>query len=115
MTKREKAPKREKARAQKPESGAEATEGLTFEVALNRLSEVVDRLEGGDLKLEDSLRTFERGVELSRHCASQLDAAERRIEVLLRDSEGWVVRPFSPAPGDDGEVAEEDEAAEEDW
>ena len=87
----------------------EALEALTFEAALERLEEVVDRLEGGDLELEVALQAFEQGVKLSAHCASRLDSAERRIEVLMRDGERWISRPFES----DDDV-EEDEDSEED-
>lgn len=55
-----------------------------FEDILARLGSVVDKLEAGDLPLEDSLLLFEEGVRLSRLGAARLDEAERRIERLLR-------------------------------
>jgi len=76
-------------------AGAES-EGLSFETALRRLEEIVDRLEEGDLELEAALSAFEQGVALSRRCAEQLAHAERRIEVLVRESEGWQTQPFEP-------------------
>lgn len=60
----------------------------TFEASLNELEEIVKQLEEGDLPLEDSLRLFESGVKLSRECRERLVNAERRIEVLLRDTDG---------------------------
>ncbi len=60
----------------------------TFEASLNELEEIVKQLEEGDLPLEDSLKLFESGVKLSRECRERLVNAERRIEVLLKDSEG---------------------------
>lgn len=53
-----------------------------FESALAELESIVKELEQGNLALEQSLRLFERGVELSRYCHSQLESAERRLEVL---------------------------------
>ena len=53
-----------------------------FESALAELEQLVQQLEAGDLPLEKSLALFERGVELSRYCHSQLEGAERRLEVL---------------------------------
>jgi exodeoxyribonuclease VII small subunit len=53
---------------------------------------IVDRRAG--LELEDALRAFEAGVALTRRCAKQLSDAERRIEVLVREGESWVARPF---------------------
>ncbi len=74
---------------------------LPFEAALGRLEEVVDTLERGDLSLEASLVAFEEGVKLSRRCASQLDAAEQRIEILVRDRDTWVGKPFDDATAAD--------------
>jgi exodeoxyribonuclease VII small subunit len=59
-----------------------------FEAQLAALEKVVRDLERGDLPLEESLKLFEEGVRLSRECQERLNQAERRIEVLLRDSEG---------------------------
>ena len=58
-----------------------------FESALAELESIVKQLEQGNLALEQSLRLFERGVELSRYCHTRLDAAERRIEVLTEQGE----------------------------
>jgi exodeoxyribonuclease VII small subunit len=55
-----------------------------FEDILARLGSVVDKLEAGDLPLEDSLLLFEEGVRLSRLGTARLDEAERRVERLLR-------------------------------
>lgn len=55
-----------------------------FEQALAELERLVERLERGDLPLEEALRSFERGVELTRGCQGALKAAQQRVEVLLR-------------------------------
>ena len=55
---------------------------------------IVDRLEEGDLELEDALAAFEDGVNLTRRCAGQLEGAERRIELLVREGEKWTSRTF---------------------
>jgi len=60
----------------------------TFEASLGELEAVVRQLENGDLPLEESLKLFENGVKLSRECREQLANAERRIEVLMQDSNG---------------------------
>ncbi len=67
---------------------------LSFEEALERLEGIVDRLEQGDLELEDALGAFEKGVALTRRCAGKLDDAERRIDVLVKEGEKWLTRPF---------------------
>ncbi|HSE97994.1 MAG TPA: exodeoxyribonuclease VII small subunit [Blastocatellia bacterium] len=60
----------------------------SFEASLKELEEIVERLEAGDLPLEESLELFERGVRLSRDCQQRLDAAERRVEILLKNQDG---------------------------
>ena len=71
----------------------------TFEGALKRLEEIVTQLEQNDLDLERSLQTFEEGVKLVHFCASRLDEAERRIEILLADKEGRLhAEPFPEGP-----------------
>jgi len=69
-------------------------EPVSFETALEDLEATVDRLESGDLALEEALAAFERGVALTRRCAERLEAAERRIEQLVREGGSWVTRPF---------------------
>jgi exodeoxyribonuclease VII small subunit len=65
-----------------------------FEEALKKLEEIVREMESGDLTLEESLKSFEEGIRLSRFCAKKLDEAERRIEVLLKNEEGADIKPF---------------------
>jgi exodeoxyribonuclease VII small subunit len=66
-----------------------------FETSLKKLEEIVHRLEGGSLSLEDSLKAFEEGVKHSSFCAKKLDEAERRVEVLLKRKDGTFARePF---------------------
>lgn len=60
----------------------------SFEQSLNELEEIVKQLEDGDLELEESLKLFETGVRLSRECRERLTTAERRIEVLMKESDG---------------------------
>lgn len=56
---------------------------LSFEDAVKRLSEIVQKLERGDLPLEESLLLFEEGVSLSRASQAKLDSAQKRVEELL--------------------------------
>jgi exodeoxyribonuclease VII small subunit len=73
----------------------------TFEEALQRLESIVNRLEEGDRELETALADFEEGVKLTRRCAGQLEDAERRIEVLVREGEKWIARPFTESEESD--------------
>jgi exodeoxyribonuclease VII small subunit len=57
-----------------------------FEKALAELEGLVGRLERGDLPLDEALKTFERGVELTRHCQSALKTAQQKVEILLTRS-----------------------------
>jgi len=75
-----------------------ADEAPGFEEALKRLTAIVERLESGDLSLEQSLSLFEEGTRLSRTSQAKLDAAEKRVEELLAiDATGRpVVRELEP-------------------
>ncbi len=67
----------------------------SFESSLEELERIVRQLEGGDLPLDRSLELFEQGVRLSRECQKRLDEAERKIEILLKGSDGtYVPAPF---------------------
>ena len=79
-----------RAKAALSDPATEAGEGLgNFEASLERLHQIVERLESGELDLEDSLQLFEEGVRLSRASQARLNAAEKRIEELLAiDEEG---------------------------
>jgi exodeoxyribonuclease VII small subunit len=64
----------------------------SFEDQLAELEKVVERLERGDLSLEENVSLFERGVHLSNACKAQLSSAESRIQVLLEPGEGGNAR-----------------------
>ena len=57
---------------------------LDFETAMRDLEEIVERLEHGDLPLEESLKAFERGIVLTRDCQAALKDAEQKVEILLK-------------------------------
>jgi exodeoxyribonuclease VII small subunit len=63
-----------------------------FETSLKKLEEIVKRLEGGSLSLEDSLKAFEEGVKHSAFCSGKLEEAERRVEILLKQKDGSLKR-----------------------
>ncbi len=72
-----------------------------FEAALAELEQIVARLEQGELSLEESLRQFERGVELTRGCQRALRQAEQKIQVLTRKQDGGLVeQDFAPTDED---------------
>ena len=73
---------------------ARPTKKPDFEAALAELEGLVERLERGDLPLDEALRTFERGVALTRHCQASLQAAQQRVEILLKRSGQPEIQPF---------------------
>jgi exodeoxyribonuclease VII small subunit len=93
--------RRRSKKAPKVSPDADDSNEPTFEEALQRLESIVDRLEEGDLELEAALADFEAGVKLTRRCAGQLEDAERRIEVLVREGEKWIARPFAESEESD--------------
>jgi exodeoxyribonuclease VII small subunit len=66
-----------------------------FEEALEKLEEIVRRMEAGEMNLEESLKAFEEGIKLSRFCAKKLDEADRRVDILLRQEGELVTKPFT--------------------
>ncbi len=66
-----------------------------FEDAMKKLESIVDKMEKGDLALNESLKMFEEGVKLTRFCSQELHKAEKKVELLSRDAEGKLVgTPF---------------------
>jgi len=79
---------------------ADAPEALGFDQILVRLREVVQRLESGELSLEQSLQVYEEGVQLARRGQMLLQQAEKRVEILVSASGTVEVAPFDdPGPG----------------
>jgi exodeoxyribonuclease VII small subunit len=68
------------------------SETPSFETALKQLEEIVQKLEKGELALEESLKLYEDGIRLSRLCHAKLEQAEGRIEQLLKDARGEPLR-----------------------
>ena len=69
-----------------------ATKQVSFEEALKKLEESVHKLEEGSLGLEDALKTFEDGIQWSRHCHNRLAEAEKRVEILLKTDKEELVQ-----------------------
>jgi exodeoxyribonuclease VII small subunit len=67
-----------------------------FEDCLQRLEKIVDELEKGDLPLEQALKLFEEGMELSNSCRKELESAEGKVEILLKQNGKIQVEPFEP-------------------
>ena len=78
-----------------PAAGEEGE--ATFESMMQRLQSLVGTLENGNLSLEESIKSFEEGVQLVKRCTEVLDRAEQRIQKLTRDAEGApAVQPVEP-------------------
>lgn len=83
-------------------SSERAVSALDFERALAELEAIVDKLEGGELSLDESLKQFERGVQLTRQCQTALKQAEQKVEILMRKSGGdFTTAPFESDDQDD--------------
>ena len=76
------------------------TTGFLFEQALAALEAVVERLESGELSLEQSLKHFERGIALTRACQKSLAEAEQRVKVLMETDGRERLAPFEPPAPD---------------
>jgi len=72
-------------------SGPVPPQTETFEAALKQLEEIVQKLERGELPLEESLKLYEDGIRLSRLCHAKLEEAEGKIELLMKDAKGELV------------------------
>ncbi len=68
-----------------------------FEECLQRLEKIVDQLEKGDIPLEQALKLFEEGVQLSQSCRKELEEAEGKVEILLKQNGKHQPAPFEGA------------------
>ena len=59
-----------------------------FEMAMKQLEQIVQDLETGDMPLEKAIKKFEEGIQISKYCSGKLDESEKRITLLMRDSDG---------------------------
>ena len=69
---------------------------VDFEHSLDELEQLVSKMEGGDLSLDESLASFERGIGLFRHCQQSLEQAELRVRLLLDPDAPDGAQPFEP-------------------
>ena len=82
--------------------------GMTFEKALEKLEEIVGRLEDGELGLEQAIGEFEKGMKLARFCHDKLEEAERKIEILQKGGSGSIEKKEVSANKDTGEIDDDD-------
>lgn len=84
--------------AKKPESAKKPD----FENSLTRLEEIVRKLESANLSLDEAMKLFEEGVQLSRDCQKYLELAEGKVEILLKKAGGELAAvPFNPEAEDE--------------
>lgn len=69
-------------------------ENLNFEVAIKSLEQIVQELEKGDLNLDESVKKFEEGMALSKKCTKILEAAEKKITILIKEGENTTEEDF---------------------
>ena len=74
-------------------------DSINFEQSLRELEALVERMEQGDLSLEESVKAFERGIELSRRCERALDEAEQKVQILTEKNGRPAPTPF-PTDGE---------------
>ena len=68
---------------------------LNFEKTMTELEEIVNKMENGDVTLEEALSLFEKGIKLSKNCQKILDDAEKKVTVLLSSDDGEITeKPF---------------------
>lgn len=61
---------------------------IKFEDALKRLEKIVEELEKGDLSLDEALKKYQEGLELSRQCSERLESAKKKIDILVKNKKG---------------------------
>jgi exodeoxyribonuclease VII small subunit len=82
--------------------GKDAEKKPDFEFALARLEEIVGKLENANLSLDDAMKLFEEGVQLSRDCQKYLEQAEGKVEILLKKAGSEIAaEPFDPEGEED--------------
>lgn len=63
---------------------------MSFEEALAELEQIVRRLEGGQVKLDEAIQSYERGAQLKRHCETKLNEAQQRVDRIVIGPEGAI-------------------------
>ena len=76
----------------------------TFEKSIEQLEQIIQELETGDLPLEKAIKRFEEGIRLSKDCSKKLDETEKKISILMQETDGSISKkPFS-SQMDDADV-----------
>jgi exodeoxyribonuclease VII small subunit len=91
------------------EKNKKPTQKTSFESALKELEDIADKLEGGELGLDDSIKEFEKGIQLANYCRLKLEEAERKIEILQKGESGEVKSNRVAVKNDTGEIEDDEE------
>jgi len=74
---------------------------VKFEEALKKLEKIVETLESGELSLDEALKKYQEGIELSRMCGQRLETAKKMIDTLVKNKKGeFELKPFEPEEED---------------
>lgn len=82
----------------------EEMNNISFEEAIDKLEQIVNRLEAGDVPLEQAIEWFQEGMRLSQFCSRKLDHFEKKIEILLEEDGELVKKPFGGILEDKGDA-----------
>lgn len=81
---------------------------MKFEEALKKLEKIVQNLEDGDISLDEALEKYEEGIRLSKACAKKLEAAKKKVEILLKNEDGSVdIKEFDESDAEADEKPQE--------
>ena len=83
---------------------AKAKKSINFEKALDQLEEIVEDMESADLSLDESLKSFEKGIKLTRDCQEALTHAEQKVQTLIEENGEFSAVALDGADEDDLEV-----------
>jgi exodeoxyribonuclease VII small subunit len=83
-----------------PKTSPSKKKGVDFEQSLATLESLVNRMEQGDMTLEESLQAFETGIALTRECQTRLAAAEQQVSKLIEQQGTITLEPFAAEEGD---------------
>ncbi len=75
---------------------------IKFEEAIKKLEKIVEDLEKGDLSLDEALKKYQEGIELSRQCSNRLESAKKKIDILVKNKKG----EFELKPLDESKIEE---------
>ncbi len=84
----------------------------TFEQALQRLEEIVNKLELGNVPLEETISLFQEGMELINFCNQKLEEVKHKVEIVVRTKEGFTLQPFDVKTGYKNQLEEKEEIDE---